>query len=78
MRLTLNNINAAIKEAGLPGQLFRGKDYFYMADTGDDEFWCRQYGTMILAAKLNCGDRGDGQPVDIDWWVGAVRILAAQ
>lgn len=67
MRATLNNINAALKDEGIPGQLVRGKGYFCMTDTGDGLYWAGAYCSSIMVYHLSSWS--------VERWVREIKSL---
>lgn len=53
-RVTLNRINAKLKELGIVGELVRDPSgYFYMVDLEGSQLWCMQPQTGIYMYRLN-------------------------
>jgi len=57
MRVTMNNINKAIKAAGHDEQIFKGRGYFYFVE-GESSNWPA---TMVMTCHLT--------DLTVDQWV---------
>lgn len=68
MRITLKQVNEALKNAGVGAELVKGKDYFYFVSLNGSEspeLW--QNGTSVYVPKLN--------DLNIDEWVREAVVL---
>ena len=44
---TVATVNAALRVAGIPGRLHRGRGYYWMADVSDDYYWDAMYSSVL-------------------------------
>lgn len=54
LRLTCKAITQAMNQRGIPGELVRGRGYFYLWDKeGEESFWSMAYSSSIYVYRLN-------------------------
>lgn len=66
-RLTINNINAALKDAGFDAELVRGNGYFWF-DSEESISW---YTSSVYVYRLN-------HLGDVEKWVDKYRAMKAE